>query len=105
MSQNTLNTAIMQAGWYYDEGYHHGKLSFTYQGWFPIINLAADYGDKAFNIGWTKDDKGQDITKGYYPGRNLLEAEARVYLPFNLTRNQRIRGMQPETVTSFGYNT
>ncbi len=104
MSQNTLNTAIMQAGWYYDEGYHHGKLSFTYQGWFPIINLAADYGDKAFNIGWTKDDKGQDITKGYYPGRNLLEAEARVYLPFNLTRNQRIRGIQPAFTYYFTNN-
>lgn len=104
MSQNTLNTAIMQAGWYYDEGYHHGKLSFTYQGWFPIINLAADYGDKAFNISWTKDDKGQDITKGYYPGRNLLEAEARVYLPFNLTRNQRIRGIQPAFTYYFTNN-
>ena len=54
MSQNTLNTAIMQAGWYYQKGYHHGKLSFTYQGWFPIIDLAADYGDKAYNIAWTQ---------------------------------------------------
>lgn len=104
MSQNTLNTAIMQAGWYYNKGYHHGKLSFTYQGWFPIINLAADYGDKAFNIGWSQDDNKKYVSKGYYTERNLLEAEARVYLPFNLTRNQRIRGIQPALTYYFTNN-
>lgn len=95
MSQNTLNTAIMQAGWYYHKGYHHGKLSFTYQGWFPVINFAADYGDKAFNMAWTQNDKGQQVAQNYRTDRTLLEAEARVYLPFNLTRNHRIRGVQP----------
>ena len=30
LSQNTLNTAIMQAGWYYNKGEHHGILSFSY---------------------------------------------------------------------------
>lgn len=95
LSQNTLNTAIMQAGWYYHKGYHHGKLSFTYQGWFPVIDLTADYGSKAFNVVWEKNDKGQDVSRGYYTNRNLLEAEARIYLPFNLTRNERIRGIQP----------
>lgn len=104
MSQNTLNTAIMQAGWYYQKGYHHGKLSFTYQGWFPVIDLAADYGDKAFNVAWTQNDKGQEITKGYYTNRNLLEAEARIYLPFNLTRNQRIKGIQPAFTYYFTNN-
>lgn len=104
MSQNTLNTAIMQAGWYYHKGYHHGKLSFTYQGWFPVINLTADYGDKAFNMAWTKNDQEQDVTKGYYTGRNLLEAEAQIYLPFNLTRNQQIRGIQPALIYYFTNN-
>lgn len=104
MSQNTLNTAIMQAGWYYHKGYHHGKLSFTYQGWFPVIDLAADYGDKAFNMAWKTNDKGQSVTQGYYTNRNLLEAEARIYLPFNLTRNQRIRGIQPAFTYYFTNN-
>lgn len=104
MSQNTLNTAIMQAGWYYHKGYHHGKLSFTYQGWFPVIDLAADYGDKAFNMAWKTNDKGQPVTQGYYTNRNLLEAEARIYLPFNLTRNQRIRGIQPAFTYYFTNN-
>ena len=65
----------MQAGWYIDKGYHHGKLSFIYQGWFPVINLSVDYGDKAFNVDWTQNDKGQDITQGHYTQRNLVEAE------------------------------
>lgn len=101
MSQNTLNTAIMQAGWYYHKGYHHGKLSFTYQGWFPVINLAADYGGKAFNMAWTENENGQRVTRGYRTDRTLLEAEARVYLPFNLTRNHRIRGIQPAATYYF----
>lgn len=95
LSQNTLNTAITQAGWYYHKGYHHGKLSFTYQGWFPVIDLTADYGSKAFDVVWEKNEKEQDVSRGHYTDRTLLEAEARIYLPFNLTRNQRIRGIQP----------
>lgn len=104
MSQNTLNTAIMQAGWYYDKGYHHGKLSFTYQGWFPVVNIAADYGDKAFDMAWAQNDKGQQVTRGYYTDHTYLEAEARIYLPFNLTRNHRIRGIQPAVSYYFTNN-
>lgn len=104
LSQNTLNTAIMQAGWYYSKGSHHGKLSFTYQGWFPVIDLTADYGGKAFNVVWEKNDQGKDVSRGTYTNRNLLEAEARIYLPFNLTRNQRIRGIQPALTYYFTNN-
>lgn len=101
MSQNTLNTAIMQAGWYYHKNYHHGKLSFIYQGWFPVINLTADYGDKAINMAWVQNEHGQQVTKAYRTDRTLLETETRVYLPFNLTRNHRIRGIQPAATYYF----
>jgi len=95
LSQNALNTAITQAGWYYRKGYHHGKVAFTYMGWYPVIDLTVDYGDEAFNIGWVEDEDGHMTTAGYYPGRNLVEAEAKVYIPFNLTRNHYVRGFQP----------
>ena len=95
LSQNTLNTAIMQAGWYYKEGYHHGKASFTYQGCFPVIDLAADYGAKAFDVVWKQNEEGKAFTQGQYTNRTLLEAEARIYLPFNMTRSHYIRGIQP----------
>lgn len=104
LSQNTLNTAIMQAGWYYKEGYHHGKLSFTYQGWFPVFDLTADYGGKAFDVFWTEDDKGTKNVQSRYADRNLMEATARIYLPINLTKGQRIRGIQPTLTYSFTNN-
>jgi hypothetical protein len=104
LTQNTLNTAIGQAGWYYRNGYHHGKLTLSYSGWFPVISLNADYGGKAFTIAWEKNEEGKEATKGYYTNRNLIEAEAQVYLPFNLTRNQYIRGIQPSVNYYFTNN-
>ncbi|MBP9507466.1 MAG: hypothetical protein KBE85_06035 [Bacteroides sp.] len=104
LSQNTLNTATMQAGWYYSKGHHHGKLAFTYQGWFPVLDLSVDYGAKAVDVSWVKNDKDKEVPKGHYTDRNLLEAEARIYLPFNLTRNDRIRGIQPALTYSFTNN-
>lgn len=104
LSQNTLGTAIMQAGWYYGDGYHHGKLSFTYQGWFPVLNLAADYGGKAFDMFWGTNAAGQSGMQGRYANRNQLEAEARLYLPFNLTGREYIRGIQPSLTYYFTNN-
>lgn len=96
LSQNTLNTAILQAGWFYEKGYHHGKVAFNYQGWFPVIDLSLDYGGKAIDMTWTESDQGTtQVGRTYYADRQLLEAEAQVYLPFNLTKNDRIRGIQP----------
>lgn len=104
LSQNTLNTATLQAGWFYHKKYHHGKLAFTYQGWFPVLDLSLDYGGKAFELSWMANDKGQQITQGRYADRNLLEAKARIYLPFNLTKNQWIRGIQPALTYLFTNN-
>lgn len=95
LSQNSLNTAIMQAGWYYKKGYHHGRMAFTYKGWFPVFDLALDYGEKAFDMSWTKNEEGKEVTQLQYTHRNQLEADVRVYLPFNLTRNHYTRGIQP----------
>lgn len=104
LSQNSLNTAIMQAGWYYQKGYHHGRLAFTYKGWFPVLDLAVDYGGKAFDMNWGKNEAGKDIAQSSYGNRNLLEAEARIYLPFNLTRNHYVSGIQPALTYYFTNN-
>lgn len=96
LSQNTLNTTIGQAGWYYKDGYHQGKLSFTYMGWYPVIDLDVDYGSKAFDMTWEKNEETQtESIRGRYTGRNLVEAEARIYVPFNFTKNHYIQGFQP----------
>lgn len=98
ISQNALNTLIGQAGWYYRKGYHHGKVALTYMGWYPVIDFTVDYGDKAFDIVWQKvEQEGRvyETLGSAYPGRNLVEAEARMYIPFNFTRNHWIKGFQP----------
>ncbi|KAA6352073.1 hypothetical protein EZS27_000585 [termite gut metagenome] len=66
LSQNTLNTAITQLGWYYTEGEHHGKLTFTYMGWYPVIDLNVDYGGKAFNVIWMKYQDNGDLKENLY---------------------------------------
>lgn len=104
LSQNTLNTAIMQAGWYYRKGYHHGKLSFTYMGLFPVLDLSVDYGGKAFDMSWVKNDKDKTVPQTAYADRYLLEAEARIYLPFNLTKGAYIQGIQPAVTYYFTNN-
>lgn len=104
LSQNALNSAITQVGWYYKDSHHHGKLSFAYMGWFPVIHLDMDYGGKAFNLEWKKNEENKDVTSGYISERNMLEAKVQAYLPFNLSRNQYIRGIQPSVTWYFTNN-
>ncbi len=97
LSQNPLNTAITQLGYYYRKGEHHGMASFIYKGWYPVFDITVDYGGKAFDMGWVKDetDENREYTAGYYTGRNRVEIEARAYVPFNLTRGHYTHGIQP----------
>ncbi|MDR1879925.1 MAG: hypothetical protein LBQ78_03245, partial [Tannerellaceae bacterium] len=104
ISQNALNTAITQAGWYYKEGYHHGKLAFTYMGWYPVVDLNVDYGGKAFEVAWTTNGEGKESAIARSANRHLLEAEARLYIPFNLTKNHYTRGIQPSVTYYFTNN-
>ncbi|MCD7938513.1 MAG: hypothetical protein LUG98_16765 [Tannerellaceae bacterium] len=94
ISQNHLNTAITQAGVYYRNDDWHGKLAFTYMGWYPVIDLMVDVGGNALDINWYESD-GYLYTGGYYPGRKLVEAEVKVYVPFNLTKDHYVQGIQP----------
>ncbi len=104
LSQNALNTAVTQVGWYYRRGYHHGKVAFTYTGWFPVIDLTMDYGGKAFDMKWVPNEDNVEIPTSNLTSRNLLEAEARVYLPFNLSKNHYVKGIQPSITYYFTNN-
>jgi hypothetical protein len=104
LSQNALNTAITQAGWYYSKGNHHARLDFLYMGWFPVIHLNLDYGGKAFDMEWKKDEKGETILSSRLAHRNLTEARLQVYLPLNLTTRHYIRGVQPSVTYYFTNN-
>lgn len=104
LSQNTLNTAVVEAGWYYSHGEHHGRLALSYTGLLPVFNLTADYGGKAFGTGWVSDDEGNVSARMFTSRRTLFEAEAQAYLPLNLTRSHRIRGIQPAVTYHFTNN-
>lgn len=104
ISQNSLNTAIAQAGWYYQKGYHHGKLTMSYTGLYPIIDVEVDYGDKAMNVEWVDTEDGGRSAQGRWTDRTYLEAEARMYIPLNLTRNHYVRGIQPSVTYYYTNN-
>ena len=104
LSQNTLSTMTTQAGWYYDHGYHYGKLALSYSGWFPIIDLSVEYGGRAFDAEWKKNKENKDVLSVNMTNRNLVDAEARIYVPVNLSRNHYISGLQPSITYSFTNN-
>lgn len=95
LSQDALNTMIMQAGWYYEDREHHGKVGLTYMGWWPVIGMTLDYGGDAFDFSWRKDEDGRTYGLIEVADRRRLEAEWQVYIPFNLTNGAMVRGFQP----------
>ncbi len=104
LSQNSLNTAISQLGWYYRDGDHHGKFAFNYTGWYPVIDFNITYGGKAFNLEWYKDNEDKDFLGYSRSGRTRIEAEARISIPFNLSRNHYTRGVQPSITYNYTNN-
>ena len=104
LSQNSLSTMTTQAGWFYDDGYHHGKLSLSYSGWFPVINLSVEYGGESFRREWEKDEENKDFLSLNKAKSNLFDAEAQIYLPINLSRNHYISGLRPSVKYSFTNN-
>lgn len=95
LSQDALNTMIMQAGWYYEDSEHHGKVALTYMGLFPVIDLSVDYGGRTFDLVWDTNKDGKKYAAILGTNRRRIEGEARIYLPFNFTRNHMVRGFQP----------
>ena len=104
LSQNSLSTMMTQVGWFYDHGYHHGKLALSYSGWFPVINLSAEYGGESLNFVWLKNEEKKNVLTPNITNNNLFDAEARIYIPINLSRNHYISGLQPAITYSFTNN-
>jgi hypothetical protein len=104
LSQNTLSTMMTQVGWFYDKGYHHGKLALSYSGLYPVLDLNVEYGNRTFIYNWGKDE-ADNITLTYNrTNSTLVDADARMYVPINLSRNHYISGIQPSITYSFTNN-
>ena len=104
LSQNALSTMMSQVGWYYDNGHHYGKLALSYTGLYPVMDISVEYGGKAFDYNWKKDEGDNDILSFSMTNRNLIDAEARVYVPVNLSRNHYISGIRPSVTYSYTNN-
>lgn len=95
ISQNTLGTAVTQLGYEYhpspglltklEEGqkrryFHSGHVNFNYTGWYPAIELTADFNDHER----LKEDAGISV-----------DASANVYIPWDFSKGGWNRGLIP----------
>ena len=95
ISQNSLNTAISQAAWYYADGHHHGAFQFTYMGLLPVFSLRADVVGKSYDMIWKVNDKEESSLSTVESSRTALNLEAHAYIPLILNRGGYIRGVRP----------
>ncbi len=102
-SQNTLGTAVTMLGYSYHKGFHSGHAKFTYTGWGPAIELAANYNDRnRRSMKVAKNDEGQYyIETTEYLHTPYLQTYALVYYPWNLTRGGWNRGLIPQFQWTF----
>lgn len=87
MSQNILSTMITTAGYEYNMNEESGKykVGISYSGWYPVIDITADYGRR-------KDLYAVDTLVQWHE-TNITTG---IKLPLSLTRNKYFRGIQPE---------
>ncbi len=90
LSQNTLSTSWGRLGYYYDPNEQVGKvkIDYTYSGWYPTLNLTADYGMRKDSY---TDQEGKQRELKWHEtnlGFNMS-------LPLNFTKSKWITGMTP----------
>ncbi len=91
LSQNTLGTLTMQAGYAYDNYWtedgrrrHTGHLDVQYSGLYPVIEAGVDFNEFLTST-----------------GRSSLRGHARVYIPWNLSRGGWTQNLVPSVEYSF----
>lgn len=98
-SQNKLSTLSFTAGYVLRSGYDHGAWIFqaSYQGWWPIIDVDFKSGKEDYY----SFDKALDLTADSVSSLYLYNkayrttAELTARLPFNLSKRQYSRYIQP----------
>ncbi|MFK5855216.1 MAG: hypothetical protein QM503_03720 [Bacteroidota bacterium] len=90
LTQNILSTAYGSLGYYYDPNEMTGKtkLIFTYAGWYPKIDLSADYGLRRGHY----LDKNNTLQEIKWMETNLTLGFS---LPLNFTRSKWVTGISP----------
>lgn len=90
LTQNILSTSYGSVGYYYDQNENAGKFKagFTYAGWYPEINLQADYGLRRLNYVDTNNVK-RELK---WMETNL---KAGISVPLHLTKSVWVMGVTP----------
>ncbi len=114
ISQNDLGTAITQFGYSahqdpYDWSHwkHSGHLSFTYTGWYPVIEASVDFNDRnALDYSYiTTTSDGSNIlsassSRSRGAGKPFVTGYVSVYIPFNFTLGGWTSGFIPQLTYS-----
>lgn len=104
-SQNTLGTAITMLGYSYrnddkseKKNFHAGHFRFTYSGWYPVIELNADFNSEARYKRWFQYDSSNNKTKQYSKeiSSPYFEAGVTSYVPFVFDKNGWQKGLIPQ---------
>lgn len=90
LTQNILSTSYGSIGYYYDPNENAGKtkLDFTYAGWYPEINISADYGMRRHNYA----DSNNVAHQMRWMETNL---SAGLSIPLRFTHNIWAMGLTP----------
>lgn len=92
-SQNKLSTLTSQISYYYKNHTHYIEPRFTFQGFYPVIELSALFSNKPGFFFWP-DDLQKPL--GLHPYYSIAIG---TYLPLQLTRNKYYRYLR----TDFNY--
>ncbi len=94
--QNVLNTMIASAGWEYNRNEETGKFfaNLSYQGWYPVIDLKFDIGNRASYARYIGSSERFRFT---WRETNL---QLHTSIPWNFSRGKFIRSLTP----SFGFS-
>ncbi len=91
MSQNTLSTAFTTLGWDYDLNEESGKyrMNFTYKGWFPVVDIEADFSRRQSSF----SDTNGVLRKVRWYETNITTG---ISSPLNLTNGKYFQGLTPK---------
>ncbi|MGN1045950.1 MAG: hypothetical protein ACI4QG_02530, partial [Candidatus Cryptobacteroides sp.] len=119
LSQNDLGTMVANFGYSahkdpYDRKFwrHSGHLTFTYSGWYPVIEASIDINDRSartYSMNYYyRNGRGESAGYGSFANGNpYISGRLRLYVPFNLSSGGWLRSLVPSvsyTVTNDIFN-
>lgn len=89
LSQNILSTAISSLAYSYEYGEHKLHSTFTYRGWYPVIQFSTEYGGKPDLI------KSRNATWAPRLSNDYMAFDLSLSLPLTLSANKTITRFIP----------